>query len=114
MNTLGVRLKEERRRLGLSQIDLGAIGGIEGNAQGLYERGKRFPNATYLSLVAAAGVDILFVVTGERKIRSIEGITAPETKVLDELDSLPEDVQDDIRQLITTLHESDEKKESNS
>jgi len=108
MNGIGLRLKEERKRLGLSQAGLGAAGGIEANAQGAYERGKRFPNATYLSLIAAAGVDILFVVTGVRKARSIDSITALEAKVLEELDGLPEDVQNDIKHLISTLFDSDE------
>lgn len=109
MDGIGSRLKEERKRLGLSQASLAVAGGIEANAQGSYERGKRFPNATYLSLIAAAGVDILFVVTGVRKARSIDSITTLEAKVLEELDGLPEDVQNDITRLISTLFDSDEK-----
>ena len=113
MNDMGLRLREERKRLSLSQAELGAVGGIEANAQGLYERGKRFPNATYLSLIATAGVDILFVVTGVKKVRAADSITALDAKVLNELDGLPAGVQHDIKRLITTLFDSDdqEKKE---
>ncbi|MEB0170457.1 helix-turn-helix transcriptional regulator, partial [Pseudomonas sp. CCC4.4] len=60
MNGIGTRLKEERTRLGLSQTKLGAIGGIEPNSQGMYVRGQRFPNATYLSSIADSGVDIVY------------------------------------------------------
>lgn len=108
MQGMGIRLREERKRLALSQQDLGVIGGIESNAQGLYERGKRFPNAGYLGAIAKAGVDVLYVVTGTRKARAIDSINADDTKLLSELDSLPEDVQGDIKRLISTLHESDD------
>ena len=62
--SIGARLKSERLRLGLSQAAIGGIGGIEVNTQGLYESGKRMPRADYLALIALAGVDVLFVVTG--------------------------------------------------
>jgi len=110
MHDMGIRLKEERKRLGLSQQELGAIGKIEANAQGMYERGTRFPNATYLSLIAKAGVDILYVITSVKKVRSADSISDMDTKVLHELDGLPKDVQDDIKQLISTLFNDDEKK----
>jgi transcriptional regulator with XRE-family HTH domain len=109
MSDMGAILKEERKRLGLSQHKLGALGGIEANAQGMYERGARFPNSTYLSSIAKAGVDILYVVTGVKKVRAADSIGEVDTKVLNELDGLPKDVQDDIKQLITTLFEGDER-----
>lgn len=106
MDGMGHRLKTERKRLKLSQQELGLVGGVEANAQGLYERGKRFPNASYLEAVAGAGVDVLFVVTGVRKLVASDAMSAGETKVLGELDGLPEDVQLDIKRLISTLYES--------
>ncbi|MCI8212856.1 hypothetical protein AUC61_25315 [Pseudomonas sp. S25] len=108
MEGMGPRLKAERKRLGLSQRDLGVIGGVEANAQGLYERGNRFPNAEYLRAVAKSGVDVLYVITGSRELLAIDSITAAETKVLSELDGLPPDVQEDIKRLISTLSDTDE------
>lgn len=64
--TIGARLKGERKRLGLTQPTLGAYGGVEKLTQFCYEGGKSFPNADYLAKVAASGVDVLYVVTGER------------------------------------------------
>ncbi|EPJ88100.1 Cro/CI family transcriptional regulator [Pseudomonas sp. CFII64] len=64
MTGIGQRLKKERLRLKLSQSALGAIGGVETNAQGNYENGIRSPRADYLARIAAAGVDVGFVVTG--------------------------------------------------
>lgn len=64
MNGIGKRLKQERKRLRLTQSALGAIGGVEANAQGHYESGQRMPRADYLFRIAAAGVNINRVVTG--------------------------------------------------
>jgi transcriptional regulator with XRE-family HTH domain len=64
MTRIGQRLRQERTRLGLSQSALGAIGGVETNAQGNYESGARFPKADYLLRVSGAGVDVNFVITG--------------------------------------------------
>jgi transcriptional regulator with XRE-family HTH domain len=69
MIRIGERLREERNRLRLSQSAMGAIGGVETNAQGNYESGSRSPKASYLEKIATAGVDINYVVTGFRTAR---------------------------------------------
>ncbi len=66
MKGIGVRLRQERNRLKLSQSALGAIGGVETNAQGNYENGTRSPKADYLLRIAEAGVDLNFVMSGNR------------------------------------------------
>lgn len=63
---IGARLKEERRRLGLSQEEIGTIGDVRRATQYLYERGERMPTAAYLVAVAEVGVDFAYVVSGER------------------------------------------------
>ena len=60
------RLREERERLGLSQEKFGAIGGVLKRAQINYEKGERHPDSTYLTAIAAAGADVLFILTGQR------------------------------------------------
>jgi transcriptional regulator with XRE-family HTH domain len=60
------RLREERERLGLSQTEFGQIGGVKKVAQINYEKGVRQPDAAYLAAIAAAGVDVLYVLTGQR------------------------------------------------
>lgn len=67
MNSIGERLRSERSRLGMNQDELAKVGGVQRSAQSNYERGDRSPDAAYLALVAAAGVDVLYVVTGEKK-----------------------------------------------
>ncbi|WP_079227325.1 helix-turn-helix domain-containing protein [Pseudomonas putida] len=65
--TIGDRLKEERSRLGLSQTDLAAVGGVGKTTQINYEKGSGSPDARYLAAAADRGVDILYVVTGVRR-----------------------------------------------
>ncbi|MCQ8116124.1 helix-turn-helix domain-containing protein [Methylomonas rosea] len=64
MSTIGSRLKEERERLKLSQPAFGELGGVQKQAQLKYEKGDRSPDAEYLSGIAQAGVDIVYVLTG--------------------------------------------------
>jgi len=60
---IGARLREERERLGLNQEGFGQLGGVRKQAQLLYEKDERKPDSDYLVAVAAAGVDVLFVLT---------------------------------------------------
>jgi transcriptional regulator with XRE-family HTH domain len=66
MDGLGIRLRQERQRLGLSQASIANIGGIKANAQSFYESGRRSPRAQYLAKIAAEGVDVSYVLTGVR------------------------------------------------
>ncbi|MFY1663702.1 helix-turn-helix domain-containing protein [Pseudomonas sp. Pseu.R1] len=77
MNSIGKRLRQERKRLKLTQSALGAIGGVEANAQGHYESGQRLPRADYLFRIAAAGVDISRVITGIDSNNRLEMPTLP-------------------------------------
>lgn len=67
MVSLGARLREEREARGLSQEAFGAIGGVTKKSQINYEKNERSPDAAYLTAVAAAGVDVLYVLTGQRQ-----------------------------------------------
>ncbi len=58
---IGSRLRSERKRLGLSRVELGTIGGVSEKTQGTYERGERWPDAAYLTSVRDAGVDLTYV-----------------------------------------------------
>lgn len=88
--TIGERLKEERSRLGFSQTDLGAAGGVGKTTQINYEKGTGKPDATYLAAVANLGVDVLYVVTGERKPTQAESISAEEAALIARYRELPE------------------------
>lgn len=71
LDDIGQRIRLERERLGLSQTELGAVGGVQKNAQHNYEAGKRSPDATYLASIARAGLDVGYILTGERSAASL-------------------------------------------
>lgn len=80
--TIGERLKEERSRLKLSQTDLGAIGGVGKTTQINYEKGAGSPDGKYLAAVAEKGVDVLYVLTGERRPSTAESVSAEELELV--------------------------------
>ena len=61
-----LRLREERERLGFSQEAFGVLGGVQKRAQINYEKGERHPDSAYLAAIAAAGADVLYILTGQR------------------------------------------------
>ncbi|MDF3935337.1 helix-turn-helix domain-containing protein [Pseudomonas citronellolis] len=88
---IGDRLKEERVRLGLNQTDFAALASVAKTSQFNYEKGDRSPDAEYLAAVAAVGVDVLYVVTGNRTPMEPGSITAEEFDVLRFLRLMPEE-----------------------
>jgi transcriptional regulator with XRE-family HTH domain len=105
MDKFGARLKEERKTLGLSQHDFGAIGGVAANAQGHYESGERLPKSDYLMAIRRKGVDVLYVLTGERTVLTDEALTNAETLIIHHYRTLDGVDQDAIAQITTSLSE---------
>jgi transcriptional regulator with XRE-family HTH domain len=64
--SIGVRLREERVRLGFSQRQFAALAGQGRLSQIRYESGKRSPDANYLIAICAAGADSPYIVTGNQ------------------------------------------------
>ncbi|WP_312589489.1 helix-turn-helix domain-containing protein [Comamonas terrigena] len=62
----GERLREERLRLGVAQGDFAEACSASRNALLQWEKGEATPNAAALALMAGLGVDVLYVVTGQR------------------------------------------------
>lgn len=76
MSNISERLREERKRLGLSQGKFADLLGIHRNTQARYERGEREPDTAYLQAIAQAGVDVSYVFgpskwTPEKKLRDM-------------------------------------------
>lgn len=63
---LGDRLKAERERLGYSQPALAALVAASTTSQQGWERGTTQPNSAYLLAMAAVGIDVIYVLSGER------------------------------------------------
>lgn len=64
--TIGQRLKEERERLTLSQLAIAEMAGTTRKTQIDHETDRTPPKASYLAKVASLGVDVAYVITGER------------------------------------------------
>jgi transcriptional regulator with XRE-family HTH domain len=64
--SFGRRLAEERKRLGLKQAEFAERVGTDVPKQSLYENDRRELRADYLARLGAAGVDILYILTGRR------------------------------------------------
>ena len=60
------RLREERKRLKLTQEEFGRLGGVTKTAQSLFESGKNRPGSEFLQALYQHGVDVCFIFTGKR------------------------------------------------
>lgn len=72
MHSVGERLREERDRLGLSQVDFAKKAGCSRRSQSNYELNERAPDTDYLTEIGKIGVDVAYVVTGVRS-KPVEG-----------------------------------------
>lgn len=64
LDGFGARLKEERKKLKLSQSEMADAGSIGRTAQVSYEAGQTFPDVHYLTLIQATGVDMTYILGG--------------------------------------------------
>jgi transcriptional regulator with XRE-family HTH domain len=102
MDGIGLRLRRERLRLGLSQRELGEAGGIETNTQGKYENAKRLPKADYLAAVSSLGVDVLYVLTG-RPASAITELSNSESLILANYRTLTEEGKAAISTVVLSI-----------
>lgn len=72
MPNLSGRIREAREALGLSQQALAEKCGVTARSQRNYESGERNPDAAYLAVLAAAGADVLYILTGQRSQAAAE------------------------------------------
>lgn len=96
------RLREERERLGFNQTDFAAVAGATKHSQINWEKGISAPNATALSAWADAGVDVLYVITGQRSqaVAPQELLSVGDRVLLDNFHAAPPGVQAGVK---TTL-----------
>lgn len=101
--SFGARLAEERKRLGLKQAEFAVLVGTDVPKQSLYENDRRELRADYLARLAAAKVDVIYVLTGHR----MEGVQLSEqaTRLLSAYLCLPESTQRTFAEFIETLRQ---------
>jgi len=61
-----MRLKEERQRLGLTQPDFAKVADASKRTLIDWEKGVSAPNGFQLSALASIGVDVQYIITGQR------------------------------------------------
>jgi transcriptional regulator with XRE-family HTH domain len=71
-SSIGLRLTQERKRLGYNQVTLSAKAGISSATQISYEADGTRPDADYLCALNELGADIFYIITGEQ----LEALTA--------------------------------------
>ncbi|MBB4755455.1 transcriptional regulator with XRE-family HTH domain [Xanthomonas campestris] len=64
--TVGKRLKEERKRLGLTQDEMAVQLGLTRYAQLNFEKDINLPGGAYLLAALDRGVDVMYVLSGQR------------------------------------------------
>lgn len=65
--TIGERIRSERERLGMSQPQFAQVADTTKQTLFSWETGRTSPNASQLAALAEAGVDVVYVVTGDYK-----------------------------------------------
>lgn len=104
--TIGLRLKSEREKLGLSQTAMAEMAHTTKKTQIDHETDRTPPKATYLAQVASLGVDVGYVITGERLENVARG--SVETSVLLHFRQLPTAQRYAVIKLLTALAGTDQ------
>lgn len=97
---IGDRLKEERERLGFNQTEFAAKAGASKNSQYNYEKGDRSPDACYLAAVADQGVDVLYVVTGQRVSMDESSLSQDDLEIVQHIRSLGDEDKGAVMRLL--------------
>lgn len=79
-------MKEERKRIGITQADAAARAGVARETWSRYENGALPPTLEAFSAIAAAGADIQYIVTG---VRSAQALTRDEIELLEAFRAAP-------------------------
>lgn len=65
-SSIGLRLREERVRLGLSQADMGEVMQVDRKVIRYYEEDKTSPRADQLVELMLQGGDVVYIITGQK------------------------------------------------
>jgi len=76
--SVGIRLKEERKRLGLTQEAMGLACGVAKRTQILFEQDAHLPGGAYFVAADELGVDVTYVLVGRR-----DRLAEPDADLLD-------------------------------
>lgn len=104
----GDRLRQERSRLNLSQKDFAALFGKKNMAVMRYEKGERVMGQDDLEALHKTGVDVYYLITGERTQPNL--LSDDAKKLLTLWDSVEPSQRDTLMTLVRNFAESFGKK----
>ena len=87
----GQRLREERERLGFSQNDFAALVPVTRKTMFNWESGAGHVATEALAVWARSGLDVLYVVTGERLPTNLSALSPRQQALLKLFDAADED-----------------------
>ncbi|MGY2226448.1 helix-turn-helix domain-containing protein [Pseudomonas gingeri] len=101
---IGSRLQEERKRCGMTQIQIAEALGIAKRTQANYEAGTSDATASYLSKVAVQfNFDVPYILTGRRGALAPESLSEIESTIVQQYRSIPAADQSAIRRFIKAM-----------
>lgn len=104
---IGSRLQEERKRCGLTQLQVADALGIAKRTQANWEAGSSDATASYLSEVASKlSFDVAYILTGERATLASDALSQVEDVVVKQYRGLPEEDQRAIRRYLKALSDA--------
>jgi transcriptional regulator with XRE-family HTH domain len=103
--TMGERLKEERLRIGVNQTVLAEKCGVTKNTQLAYEKGERNPDTAYLAAASSLGIDVLYLITGQRVPVSEGVLLVDEMEMVLNVRALDEDDKAAVKRLLRAFNQ---------
>lgn len=109
-NLVGGRLKEERERLAWSQAVLAEVATVSKRSVAAWESGETAPGADVLALLSVKGVDVLYVLTGQRTPQAVGTLSAEESALLDNYNHSDEEGRAAARRVLSSLAQPQQKR----
>lgn len=100
---IGLRIREERERLGLNQTDFGLGVGVSRGTQKAYELENNSPDLRYVAALENAGADVKYVISGRRSSVRVEEGDDNEMMLLNQYRLLPLADQVMVLRIVTGL-----------
>jgi transcriptional regulator with XRE-family HTH domain len=101
--SIGARMREERERLGLSQSAFAELGGVSLRAEQDWERGVSSPKADFLAVAVGHGVDVFYVLTGQRISVTTNSLSEEERGLLENYRRSDEEGKRAARRVLSSL-----------
>lgn len=96
---IGIRIKEERERLGVTQPVFAEAAGAKKRTLIDWEKGVSSPTAVQLSALSEIGVDVMYILTGQRATQQQPSLSPRETALLDNYRHCDADGQSAVEQV---------------